>query len=652
MALNHDLIIASVTGGGRPSLSLFLNSMAGGEMRPVLISAETESLKTHEFENRKTIPLTGLSRTEAYLEVARCLKEWEFSRILCLPGSEDDLRIAVAAADISGKPLALYLVDRLPESSKPALNGLLAESFQKARICFALTENIRAYYQKKFPKKIWLAPPVLPAEPILRGPGKATEPLKGVFLGSPASVEVFKRIRQTLSPQKLQLTWLDDSDSLAAPTVQAQIQDLQVARITSGSAQLISETYQGADFILVAGTTLEDALSGHRGNPEVLWEVLEALAATGLPVMLVEHSETAASHALQKSGLGTIWYLKDDLEQKLGEITSDSFRQQIHEKARQLAFQFSGTELVKFVWDSLALGHGVDDRYEKIFEGVKDRLTPYVEADPPTDLHWEFRPDYANLTRLKQIGYEPDFICDVGASTGFWSHIASRVYPSARYYLVEPLLEQYLESDSTVYRLHPEFVKVPLAAGSKIGRTEMRVSQDLYGSSLFEASLFPDSRNFKRLDIPVSTLDEIGARYAISGRGILKIDVQFTEHAVLEGATAFIRQVDYVFIETNLTTFVPGTKTFAQLIQHLQRLNFECVDFGSDWRDPFTGRLLQKDVVFGRIAGPYPSGHGTIDAKVKIGDLLPWPARLLKSWRNLRLPRIWPTRKDGRSRLQ
>jgi FkbM family methyltransferase len=636
MAFDHDLIIATVTSGGRPSFSLFLNSMAGGPTKPVFLSAETESLKTHN--HGKTIPLTGRSRAEGYLEVARCLKEWEFSRIICLPGSEDDLRIAVAAADVSGKPLALYLVDRLPESSQPALNGLLAESLQKARICFALTENIRAYYQKKFPKKIWLAPPVLPADAILRRPGKVAEPLKGVFLGSPGSVEIFKRIRQTLSPRQLQLTWLDDSDSLAAPTVQAQIQDLQIAQILSSSPQFLSEIYQDSDFILVAGATLDEAGRGTRGNPEVFWEVLEALAASGLPAVLVERSETAASRTIQENGLGITWYLKDDPVQKFAEIVSDSFRERIHEKARQLTFQFSGTELVKFVWDSLALGHGVDDRYEKIFGGVKDRLTPYVEADPPSDLYWEFRPDYANLTRLRQMGYEPDFICDVGASTGFWSHIAARVYPSARYYLVEPLLEQYLESDSTVYRLHPEFVKIPLAAGSKIGRAEMRVSHDLYGSSLSEASLFPDSRRFKALDVPVSTLDEIGSRYGISGRGILKIDVQFTEHAVLEGAAAFIRQIDYLFIETHLKTFVPGTKAFAQLVEYLWERNFECIDFGSEWRDPLTGRLLQKDVVFGRRAGPRPSSDRTINANVSFHRLRHWPAALFKFCRNLRWP--------------
>ncbi|HEY0790897.1 MAG TPA: FkbM family methyltransferase [Chthoniobacterales bacterium] len=633
MPSEHDLIIASA---GRPSFSgSFLNSLAEGPTKPVFLSVDAQTIDMSDRANTRTIRLTGCDRAAGYREVARCLEAWEFSRILCLPGCEDDLRIAVAAADISGKPLALYLVDKLPERSTLGLNAVLAETLQKARVCFALTEGIRAHYQKQFPKRIWLVPPVLPSSQAPpRGSREIAKPLKGVFLGHPGAVETFRCIRQMLSPEALQLTWLNGSGRQANDP--EQIGDWQIARVVSASAALVADTCQGSDFLLVAGTTLDETSTGGRTNADVLWAIVEALVASGRPILLVERSETAASRSVQEGGLGATWYLQGNLEQKLAEIVSDPFRHRTLETAGQFASRFTGAELVKFIWDSLALGRGVDDRYEKLFSGVQDRLTPYVEADPPSDLHWEFRPDYANLTRLSQLGYKPDFICDVGASTGFWSHIASRVYPSTRFYLIEPLLEQYLASDSTVYRLHPEFVKVPSAAGAKAGRTEMQVSHDLYGSSLSEAGLFPDSRRFSSLNVPVSTLDEISSRYGISGRGILKVDVQFTEHAVLEGAAAFIDQIDYLFIETNLKTFVPGTKTFAQLVEYLQKRNFECVDFGAEWRDPSTGQLLQKDVVFGRMAIPPSPSRQAINGNAGFRRLLRWPASLRRFFRDLR----------------
>jgi hypothetical protein len=43
----------------------------------------------------------------------------------------------------------------------------------------------------------------------------------------------------------------------------------------------------------------------------------------------------------------------------------------------------------------------------------------------------------ASLLRLKQIGFEPAIIYDLGAHRGDWTREASRVYPNAQYFLFE-----------------------------------------------------------------------------------------------------------------------------------------------------------------------------------------------------------------------
>jgi FkbM family methyltransferase len=258
------------------------------------------------------------------------------------------------------------------------------------------------------------------------------------------------------------------------------------------------------------------------------------------------------------------------------------------------------TDVVRFFRDSLALGTAVDDRYEKLLGDAKDRLTPYVEDDIPSDIYWEFRADYGVMVRLKKAGYRPDFICDVGASTGMWSELAYRCFPMARYYLIDPLIDKYLEANGAIYRSRPQFERISAAVGQTGGYAKMHVSQDLYGSSLLDATHFPDSRDFEEVEVMVSTLDDIAAQHGIHGRGILKVDMQFAEYAVLEGAVEFLKQVDFIFVETNIKVFVPGTKTFSQIVDLLRANGFECFDFGGEWRDPVTGYLLQKDVVFCR----------------------------------------------------
>jgi FkbM family methyltransferase len=258
------------------------------------------------------------------------------------------------------------------------------------------------------------------------------------------------------------------------------------------------------------------------------------------------------------------------------------------------------TDIVSFFWDSLALGTAVDERYEKLPGETKGRLTPYVEDAIPSDIPWEFRADYGVLARLKRTGYRPDFICDVGASTGIWSDLAYRCFPTARYCLIDPLIDKYLAIDGAIYRNRPQFERISAAVGNGDGHAKMCVSTDLYGSSLLDATQFPDSRDFEEMEVIVSTLDGIATRHGIHGRGILKIDVQFAEYAVLEGAVEFLKQVDFVFAETNIKVFVPGTKTFSQIVDLLRANGFECYDFAGEWRDPVTGQLLQKDVVFHR----------------------------------------------------
>ena len=50
--------------------------------------------------------------------------------------------------------------------------------------------------------------------------------------------------------------------------------------------------------------------------------------------------------------------------------------------------------------------------------------------------------------------------------------------------------------------------------------------------------------------VPVRTLEEIAHAEKISGHGILKIDVQFSEHLVLaSGAGRFLQQVDFVLLK-------------------------------------------------------------------------------------------------------
>lgn len=257
-------------------------------------------------------------------------------------------------------------------------------------------------------------------------------------------------------------------------------------------------------------------------------------------------------------------------------------------------------EILTWIFDALKDGFPSNDYLRQTKGGTPadlDRTAPFADPVPPKSLHWSVHPYFLALHRLAQTGYRPEFVIDVGASTGYWSHVASRVFPDSRFYLIEPLLDRYQQRDNNVYSLHPEFITIACAAGDKNSEMELNISPDLYSSSFLDGPEDSPDRLWNRARVSVRTLDEISSTLSISGRGLLKIDVQFAEHLVLDGATRFLEQVDVVCIELSLNSFATS-KTMFEMITKLHDLGFEYFDYAGSWRNSMTGRMIQQDTVF------------------------------------------------------
>jgi FkbM family methyltransferase len=258
-------------------------------------------------------------------------------------------------------------------------------------------------------------------------------------------------------------------------------------------------------------------------------------------------------------------------------------------------------QILTWIFDSLKDGFPSDDYLRQSSGGVPpdlDRTVPYAHPPSPKSLHWSIRPYFQALYRLAQIGYQPEFVVDVGASTGHWSHIASRIFPKSRFYLIEPLLERYQQQDNTIYALHPEFTNIACAVADKAGEMEFNISPDLYSSSFLDGVETSPDRHWEPAKVQVRTLDEISSTLPILGRGLLKIDVQLVEHLVLDGAARFLDQVDVICLELSLERFAPVAKTFIEMVTKLNDLGFEYFDYAGSWRNSKTGRMIQQDTVF------------------------------------------------------
>jgi FkbM family methyltransferase len=260
-------------------------------------------------------------------------------------------------------------------------------------------------------------------------------------------------------------------------------------------------------------------------------------------------------------------------------------------------------EILGWILDSLKEGFPPQNYLNGIgISADLARTVPYVDPSAPASIHWSMHAYFQALHRLWQSGYRPDFILDVGASTGFWSHVASHIFPQSQFYLIEPLLEQYQRRDKAIYSMHPEFVTIAAAAGNRPGEAELNVSPDLYSSSLLDGAEGSPDRHWKKVRVPIRTLDEISSTLAIDGRGALKIDVQLAEHLVLDGATRFLKQIDVICVELSLNRFAPSAKTLFEMMTKLHELGFQYFDTAGAWRHSQSGRMIQQDTVFMRAS--------------------------------------------------
>ena len=128
-------------------------------------------------------------------------------------------------------------------------------------------------------------------------------------------------------------------------------------------------------------------------------------------------------------------------------------------------------------------------------------------------------------------------------------------------------------------------VKLDVAVADKPGRSLLTVSSDLFGSSLIAAA-----NKIDVVEVEVVTLDQIVREQRLSGRGLVKVDVQFAEHLVIEGALrALAENIDILILELSLTRVTPEHRTFLEVAQRLHELGFRMFDVVGEWRDTETG---------------------------------------------------------------
>lgn len=196
-----------------------------------------------------------------------------------------------------------------------------------------------------------------------------------------------------------------------------------------------------------------------------------------------------------------------------------------------------------------------------------------------------------NLMKLlHNIGFQPNYIFDIGAHKGDWTRNALEYFPNADYVLFEPQ-HNLSEHIKKIFK-NNDGVKV-FACGVSNEKSVLNFTlHEREDSCTFRMS--PEeaaSRGFKQVQIPVVRLDDFIRDENLPFPDILKIDAEGIDLKVIEGAEFTIKNhAEIVLVEVAIMNPYIENKAY-KVINIMDDLGFKLFDI-TDLNRPLNQKVL------------------------------------------------------------
>lgn len=207
-----------------------------------------------------------------------------------------------------------------------------------------------------------------------------------------------------------------------------------------------------------------------------------------------------------------------------------------------------------------------------------------------------------------------DLVLDVGAFKGqYVSELRAHGY-RGRVVSFEPLATAYGTLRASAAE-DPNWSVLHVAVGEVDGVSFLNVAGNSYSSSMLEMrsehrDAAPGSAYVGRQEVRVVPLDSVLDTYwRVGDRAYLKIDAQGYEDRIIAGAASSLAAIHGVQLEMSLVPLYEGQKLYREMIALMEAQGFCLMSLEPGFSDPGTGRLLQVDGVFFRIAAVDGSGR-------------------------------------------
>lgn len=204
--------------------------------------------------------------------------------------------------------------------------------------------------------------------------------------------------------------------------------------------------------------------------------------------------------------------------------------------------------------------------------------------------------------RLRDRGFRPGYIIDVGAHEGNWTQSARQVFGDVPTLMVEPQEADQPTLQALCARL-PETQVAHHVLAARPGETVtfyQLIDSDGSGSST-GSSLKPERSDVPRREIQfvTETLDRVAEERE---NIFLKIDAQGGELEILRGGEATLARCAVVQLEVAVMRYNDGAPTMLEVLAFMDSRGFAPLDISG--RTRLQGHLVQIDILFAPIDSP------------------------------------------------
>lgn len=352
------IIVERFFGGFSNTLSLRSQDSFGGE----------QSFGTHRFQ----LSHTGLARWESYDQLLNLLNGSTVRRIVCIPFFADDLVTSICLKEMFNAQLCVYVMDDNNIGAHGISDALFAEALSKAKLRLGISPEIRDAYAAKYEVPFHVLPPLVEREHVLSNPmvpeAAITERRPGALIGNVWSQKWLDRLRHTVRGSGVKLHWYGN---INASWLNYSPEELAADGITTIGflpEEDLIDRLRWHPFALIPSGSLDD----HDDRPELARLSLPSripylAAVANLPLIVLGHPETAAGHFVNRFRIGIVSpYDPGALRETAARICHLEeqwlFRRNAAEKGSALVLDQPG----QWLWDSLARGAPIDDRFERL----------------------------------------------------------------------------------------------------------------------------------------------------------------------------------------------------------------------------------------------------------------------------------------------